>query len=630
MEGFYISTSILQPCFNGSRKQLYDITALSTAIFHHNEFIRKLMLFLFLLISCQGFAQSFTSSETELSTMPSDTAKVNLLIKLAEQNVYSDAEKSLLFSQEALVLSTQLNYKKGIADCFLWQGRAYYYKDEYNLAGEYLSKARTVYEDLNDLGGMVKYHFFMGSIHQITGNLLAAMRDFQLGVELCKITGNQKMLIYNYCALGSIHLARSEPRLAMASFNEARTLTEKTGQQAGMAILMSNIASAHELLEAYDSAYYYYSKSHEIRIADGGIRGIASSELIIGRLLIKMGKYREALDYLELSFAKFTDLKDDAGICFVLMELAKATGLPGETGRAVSLGAEAANIAEKLKNPELMSQSYANLSTILALDGRHQEAFKYLLMHNYLRDSLAVVNNEKIISELEIQFQTARKEAKIELLKSQNEIQRKNNLLLVVSISTLSAILILALILFRLKWAGLNRQQKLLEHESTIRDQESKLKDKEQQFLKAELEAKNRGMASKALEMLRINETIESIIEKLDEIRKVNHTDDQLTVTMRSIISELEFRLKSNSWEEFEKIFNNIHSEFYQKLLEICPDISPSEIKIAALLKLNLSTKEIAAIAFKSEAGIKSTRFRLRKKLGLNSDDSLIPFLMHL
>lgn len=160
--------------------------------------------------------------------------------------------------------------------------------------------------------------------------------------------------------------------------------------------------------------------------------------------------------------------------------------------------------------------------------------------------------------------------------------------------------------------------------------QESELKDKEQQILKEQLEAKNRELASKALEMLRINETIESIIGQLDKHSRCNHDNEQLTQYIRGIISGLESQLKNNSWNEFEKIFKNIHSAFFAKLLEICPDLTPTEIKIAALLKLNLNSKEIAALTYKSEAGVKSTRYRLRKKLQLTSDDSLIPFLMQL
>jgi hypothetical protein len=145
-----------------------------------------------------------------------------------------------------------------------------------------------------------------------------------------------------------------------------------------------------------------------------------------------------------------------------------------------------------------------------------------------LKDSLANANKESIVSELEIQFQTARKDDKINLLQQQNEFQRKNNILLMVSFAALAIILVLTLILFRLKSLALKRQQKLYEQENTIREQENALREKEQQMLKEDLEARNREMASKALEMLRVNETIESIIEKLAQFSEANNENEKL------------------------------------------------------------------------------------------------------
>ncbi|HPE34691.1 MAG TPA: tetratricopeptide repeat protein [Bacteroidales bacterium] len=630
MEDVHFESAILQYCDQKAPDRMSVFTIDLPPVFPPKILFNRFILFILFSTAYHCFSQSITSDKSNSSEMLSDTAKVNNLVRQADQMICTDAEKSLILLQEALVLSTELNYKKGIGNSYLWLGRAYYYMDEYKTAGEYLAKARVIFEELDDIEGLVRYHFFQGSIYQVTGNLLSAMQAFHLGIELSKSADNPEMLILNYCALGSIHLVRCESELAMSSFNEARTLMEETGREEGMPILLSNIANTYELIKAYDSALYYYNKSHAIRMKDGGVRGIASSEMTLGRLLIKMGKYREALDYLESSLIKFTDLKDDVGICCNTIEIAKINSYLGGHEKAVELGTNAVKRAEKLKNPELISQTYASFSEIMASDGRYMEAYQYLLKHNYLLDSLAVVNNKKTINELEVQFQTSRKEDKIQLLKSQNEIQRKNNLLVIVLFSTLTIMLVLLLVLFRLKWCSVIRQRKLLENESTIRKQENELRVKEQELLKAQLEAKNRELASKAIDMLRTNETIESIIQKLENIKKINHEDQKLTAAMHSIVSELELRLKRKSWDEFEKIFINIHSGFYQKLLKVCPDLTASEIKIAALLKLNLSTKEIAAIAFKSESGIKSTRFRLRKKLGLSSDDKLVPYLMQL
>jgi len=68
----------------------------------------------------------------------------------------------------------------------------------------------------------------------------------------------------------------------------------------------------------------------------------------------------------------------------------------------------------------------------------------------------------------------------------------------------------------------------------------------------------------------------------------------------------------------------------YDKLFEICPNLSATEIKIATLLKLNLSTKEIAAITFKTESSIKTVRHRIRQKLKIGENDNLVAFLLRL
>ena len=130
--------------------------------------------------------------------------------------------------------------------------------------------------------------------------------------------------------------------------------------------------------------------------------------------------------------------------------------------------------------------------------------------------------------------------------------------------------------------------------------------------------------------MIRMNETISNIIEKMEELNSLAHADTKIISSIKEIIHDLETHTKQNIWKEFDKIFKNIHSDFYARLLEISPDLTSTEIKTAALLKLNLSTKEIAAITFKSEGGIKTTRYRLRKKLGLSGDDKLVAFLMQI
>lgn len=592
--------------------------------------IRIIMLTLIISALNPLFAQDLKEEEKNLLFMPDDTVKVNLLIRLSENLCGSDFEKALLYLQNALVLSTELNYKKGIAQSFLLQGRAYYYKDDYPLAGEYLEKSRKLFEELEDKEGLASYYLASGHIKGIKGNILHAIDDFQKGLEISKHTGNRSLESLGYNSLGSLCLLRSENGLALEYFKESLAIAEELSEQGFIANLMTNIGIVYEKMGSFDSAFYYMNQGLEIRTGIASKRGVASSGLVIGNLLVKMERYQEAVDILDKAQSAYTDLNDDTGICLALKRKAKALNYLGESNQAFSDAESALFLARKIKNPSLISEIYSIMADMMAYNGDYEKAYQHTLLHNHIKDSLANANKESIVSELEIQFQTARKDDKINLLQQQNAFQRKNNILLMVSFAALAIILVLTLISLRLKSLAFKRQQKLYEQENTIREQENALREKEQQMLKEDLEARNREMASKALEMLRVNETIESIIEKLSEFSEANNNNEKLTNSLQNIVTELESNLKNNSWNEFERIFNNIHSDFFTKLLEACPDLTPSEIKIAALLKLNLNTKEIAALTYKSESGIKSTRFRLRKKLGLKSDDSLVPYLMQL
>lgn len=573
---------------------------------------------------------SILEKEKDLYLMPSDTAKANLLISLGEYYCSRDFEKALLYLQEALVISTANSYRKGIADSYLFQGRSYYYKDQYGISFDYLEKARKIYEEMDDKEGLAIYHFASGAINAIIGNLINATKDFQAVITLSSETGNKELQCLGYMSLGSLHIRRGEPVIAMSYLNEALELARECNDNSLLANVFTNMGQAYEHSGLLDSALYFMNKGFELRKHLQHDRGIASSGLIIGEILIKMGNYNEAIILLESSGALYEKLLDDTGISIAMIRKAEALAFAEKKDQAFATAYEALSLTQNLGNPSLIGDTYTMLATIHAHYGNFNEAYDYTLLLKAIRDSLAEANKERIISELDVRFQTARKDDRIMLLEAQNEIQHKNNILLTVSIAALGAILLLTLVLYRSKIVGLRRQQKLLEQEQTIRRQESELKDKEQQLLKEQLEAKNRELASKALEMLRLNETIESIIEKLEDHGRTNQKDEKITHYIRGIISGLESQLKNNSWNEFEKIFNNIHSEFFTKLLETCPDLTPTEIKIAALLKLNLNTKEMAALTYKSEAGIKSTRYRLRKKLQLNSDDSLIPYLMQL
>lgn len=167
--------------------------------------------------------------------------------------------------------------------------------------------------------------------------------------------------------------------------------------------------------------------------------------------------------------------------------------------------------------------------------------------------------------------------------------------------------------------------QKQLEDERMF-----KQKELEENMLKAKAEHLERDVLFKS--KLLVNRTL-TIIQKnkmLLELKElIKKTKGE--VSHQKIIHLIEKNMSSDEdWEIFEKNFAEVHQDFLKSLQEKFPDITASELRLAAYIRMNLSSKEIAPLMHISVRSIENKRYRLRKKLGISEDVGLIEFMMRM
>jgi DNA-binding CsgD family transcriptional regulator len=137
--------------------------------------------------------------------------------------------------------------------------------------------------------------------------------------------------------------------------------------------------------------------------------------------------------------------------------------------------------------------------------------------------------------------------------------------------------------------------------------------------LQNDLDHKESQLSALALQMLRKNELLQELNEKLEQ---------QSQPEARQLISRELNREKE--WDDFNLYFEGLNKNFFNRLKEAFPEITPNDLRICALIKMNMSIKEMAAIMNISADSVKTARYRLRKKLQLNTEDNLTEFLMKL
>jgi tetratricopeptide (TPR) repeat protein len=85
---------------------------------------------------------------------------------------------------------------------------------------------------------------------------------------------------------------------------------------------------------------------------------------------------------------------------------------------------------------------------------------------------------------------------------------------------------------------------------------------------------------------------------------------------------------KAVDWEKFEAQFKAAHPEFKRKLIEKYPEISPAEVRMCELLRMNLKNHEIARLTCLSERTVEDHRYQIRKKIGVKTGENVVDYLV--
>lgn len=121
------------------------------------------------------------------------------------------------------------------------------------------------------------------------------------------------------------------------------------------------------------------------------------------------------------------------------------------------------------------------------------------------------------------------------------------------------------------------------------------------------------------------NEALKRIREDLLPLLRVPEEGTRSNATR--IVRQIDEVISVEKRNLFQEQFEGVYQEFIRRLRELCPNLTPSEIRICVLIKLNLSNKQIAEMLFASPLTIKTHRARIRRKLGLGKGESLSSLL---
>lgn len=433
---------------------------------------------------------------------------------------------------------------------------------------------------------------------------------------------------------------------ALIFYNKALAYTSQSDSQ-NKSYIYHNLANLYLSMENFHRANHYA----ELSVLTVGFENYPKEQLnLIGTVQSKAGKYQQAEKTFQkvLRFAQLNDLKllqaqslsnygnlkrKKKDFQSALQFMYQSDSICKLLGMDIGIIINAINRAElflDLNNLRAADTQLAQIEKRVSLIADPRQLYEFYKLYAKIKDAAkqpnfanvyfrkAAENKEKfwgdspqsIIAQWELerereQFEDRRIADQIKLLHQQ---QAKNNIIFSLVVTLLAGAFIFSYFL---------RKQALKNSKLFI----------QQQQIHHELELKSKELFAETLKNQSVANLKNDIKQNLEQILKKKMLFDQ---DLKDYIMTLGKSDSSVILDEFEARFNGVHAHFYDKLKQIAPDLTPHELRLSALIRLNISSKEIAALTNRTVGTIDNSRSIIRKKLGLDESQNLQDFILKL
>lgn len=286
--------------------------------------------------------------------------------------------------------------------------------------------------------------------------------------------------------------------------------------------------------------------------------------------------------------------------------------------RAVNRYKQALSSAkEHLSHLNFVPDIYTNLALALTHLGQAEQSAFYLKTAFELEEWLysSKSPNNRFLLEIKDKLREEQERQK-ELIREQRLKQLEQAEAIWYLKSSLLILCIVFIAFAAIVWIRKLRREHLIQKQA-MEDQRRYEREKNQEVLSA----KNQELTQSALQLVAKDELLSEVKTELTQIHRTNGSDQ-----LRKLIKNIQLN-KDQSWLNFETRFSEVNQDFYNRLKERFPNLKPYDLKICALIKLNFSGKEMAQLLGISPESANTSRYRLRKRLGLEKSDNLQDFL---
>ena len=601
--------------------------------------------------SLQNDLKQFEAQKREMgknATVLADSIKANLLYAIGIEYWGVNPDTAGYYANQTLSISQQIGYKKGIGNAYNLMGLVNLHLKNFTLASDYFENAIKLRTGIGDKKGLAGTYINLSFVHDYEGEMEMAIKDLFESIKVREEIGDKFGLAETYGRMAIDYEALGKFPEAVTSLLNKLKIAEETGNRhqasgaytgmGGVYYSEGNYAEALKnyrisleiLTELGDSSLAWQTNYNIGRVyyKQGNDTGalkymLASLEFVnknhywigyveeryynVGLVYLDMGNYKEALRNTDSAMKECRIMSSQINMAKVYIEFGSICEKLGKYKQALDSATKGLALAKQVNGRIVMQDAYSLLARInMALHNYEAAAGDYK-EYNSIHDSSSGNEVQQKISVLELNYAFDRREdsLKAEQEKSNiikaDESKRKSLIafgaIVIALLSALMAVLLISRQRLKHKKDKLYIESELAKAKITLDDYIKNIVEKNELLEQFQVEVEN-------LKSLKSRELDENRVEKLEHLNR------------KTILTE-------DDWNKFKELFEHVHQGFFIRLKEKLPDLTPAEIRLFCLTKLNLDTKQMGGMLGVSIESVRTSRYRLRKKLNLPEETGI-------
>lgn len=476
----------------------------------------------------------------------------------------------------------------------------------YPTALEHLHKALSLFRAANAVTGEIQTLQFIGRLYCHTGDNEEALRVLLQSLPMQESHMNKQSLATTYVNIGNVYCALDDYTEALHYQIRALHIYEDVGDRQGISTALSNIGNVYNHLEEYESALSHYDQAllHKQQLRER--QGEATLLNNMGSVYCKLGLYDKAHRCLAESLELFEVCNDRSGIAAALVNTGRVYLLETHSDKAGHFFQKALVILRDIGERREEVECLLALGHLSILAHHTPRAFRWL------EEALALATSMNATSYLwqvhNHLAQACEQEGNIaqalEHYRAFHEIKE------------------------RVFNEDSDKRQRVLQMRYKVEEarREAEVQRLQREQLEQEMETKNRELTATTMLLAQKNKILQELYHHVQSLRRAQGKEQAEKIQALAFVLEEQLG-ERHIWDVFEQHFTQVHSSFYDNLSQLCPHLSPTELKVCALIRLNLSMKESAALLAVTDMTVKKHRYNVRKKLRLSEGESLSAFL---